>query len=75
MTTVAEMIEWLKKLPQDSLVECGEEYSDSWGVSMQFTDVDLKSCEVFDFTDPKYDTETYKKYSGKRIVRIRASQS
>ena len=67
MTTVAEMIEWLKTLPQDAEVECGVERTKSYEVYMEFVPVDIKSCEVFDYTGEKYNTC---RYAGRIIVQI-----
>lgn len=60
MTTVAQMIEWLKTLPQDAEVECGVESTrvrfdnyETYETYMSMAPVDIKSCEVFDCTGPK----------------------
>lgn len=70
MTTVAQMIEWMKTLPQDAEVECGAEDSKGYGVYMHMIPVDFKACEVFDFTSEK-DREKYPYMGGKVLVRIR----
>jgi len=65
MTTVAQMIEWLKTLPQDAEVECGVE--STWGYetymsTFALAPVDIESCEVFDYIGPDL--------RGKTIVHI-----
>lgn len=50
MTTVAQMIEWLKTLPQDAEVECGVERSHEYGCYLSMVPVDINSCDVFDYT-------------------------
>jgi hypothetical protein len=45
MTTVAQMIEWLKTLPQDAEVECGDDEADLPYMVMRSVDID--SCHVF----------------------------
>jgi transposase InsO family protein len=67
MTTVAEMIEWLKTLPQDAEVECGVEERGSYESHMVYRHVDIESCEVFDYTGEKYNTC---RYAGRIIVQI-----
>ncbi len=69
MTTVAQMIEWMKTLPQDAEVECGVEVRGSYDSWMTFKPVDIESCDVFDFTDEK-DREKYPHIAGKIIVQI-----
>lgn len=72
MTTVAQMIEWLKTLPQDAEVECGVEstraYENFYETYMSMAPVDIKSCEVFDYIGPVY--EKYPDLRGKTIVHI-----
>ena len=68
MTTVAEMIEWMKTLPQDAEVECGVEESGSYERWMTYRPVKIDYCDVFDYKD-----ETYKDYPnlyGKIIVQL-----
>lgn len=69
MTTVAEMIEWLKTLPQDAIVECGKEVQQGYERYMTDADVDISYCDVFDFTN---EVNTDLKYTGKVVVVIRA---
>lgn len=66
MTTVAQMIEWMKTLPQDAEVECGVEEEGSYSNYMVMGTVDIESCRVFDFTK-----NTDGRYAGKIIVEIR----
>lgn len=69
MTTVAQMIEWMKTLPQDAEVECGVEVTAVYDTYMEMKAVDIEACDVFD-----YGEEYRKKYphiAGKVIVRIR----
>lgn len=69
MTTVAEMIEWLKTLPQDAIVKCGKEVQQGYERYMTYDDVDISCCDVFDFTD---EVMMNPKYTGKVVVVIRA---
>ena len=68
MTTVAQMIEWLKTLPQDAEVKCGVESTRVYESFMSMAPVDIEYCEVFDYTGPKY--EKYPDIRGKTIVHI-----
>ena len=71
MTTVAQMIEWMKTLPQDAEVECGVEVSGSgYETYMKMSHVDIEACDVIDFTSPA-DREKYPTMAGKTIVMIR----
>ncbi len=70
MTTVAQMIEWLKTLPQDAEVECGEEVISGYSTYMTYSPVDIEDCAVFDYTGPEYDR--YPQLHGKKIVQISA---
>lgn len=54
MTTVAQMIEWMKTLPQDAEVECGVEFRASYESYMEMQPVKIDYCDVFDYTDEKY---------------------
>jgi hypothetical protein len=40
MTTVAQMIEWMKTLPQDAEVECGDDEGDLPYMVMRSVDID-----------------------------------
>ena len=68
MTTVAQMIEWLKTLPQDAEVECGVEPTCVYETYMSMCPVDIESCQVFDCTGTKY--EKRPDIRGKTIVHI-----
>ena len=72
MTTVAQMIEWLKTLPQDAEVECGVKKTKGYETFMEMKPVDIEDCDVIDYTSEK-DRELYRYYpfAGKVIVRIR----
>ena len=69
MTTVAQMIEWLKTLPQDAEVECGEEVTSGYSTYVTYSPVDIESSYVFDYTDPEWADS---KLAGKVIVQINA---
>ena len=47
MTTVAKMIEWMKTLPQDTVVECGEEVCGNYETYMTHKPVDIEASIVF----------------------------
>jgi hypothetical protein len=68
MTTVAQMIEWMKTLPQDAEVQCGVEESSGYWTYMKMKPVDIECCDVFDYKDEawKGDLDIY----GKVIVNI-----
>jgi hypothetical protein len=68
MTTVAQMIEWMKKLPQDAEVQCGVEESDCDGRYMVHRPVDIESCDVFNFKHKRYKDHPH--VYGKIIVQI-----
>ena len=70
MTTVAQMIEWMKTLPQDAEVECGVERSNSYATYMMMAPVDIECCDVFDYTS-KEDREKYPAMAGRCMVMIR----
>ena len=70
MTTVAEMIEWLKTLPQDAEVECGVEVTKGYDTWMEMRPVDIKACDVFDYTSEQ-DRAKYPAMAGKTLVMIR----
>ena len=55
MTTVAQLIDYLKTLPQDAVVECKREDSDRWGNrGVELSPVVISSCYVYDYRDPKW---------------------
>jgi hypothetical protein len=67
MTTVAQMIEWMKTLPQDAEVDCGVEVTYGNDTCMVYRDVKIDQCEVFDYTDESYKGSMI---FGKVIVRV-----
>lgn len=70
MTTIAQMIEWMKTLPQDAEVECGVEDTVGYNTYMSMRPVDIECCDVFDYTSEE-DREMYPKMAGKVLVLIR----
>ena len=68
MTTVAQMIEWMKTLPPDAEVECGVEVTGGYSTYMEMRPVDIECSYVFDYTGPEYDK--YPHIRGKTIVQI-----
>ncbi len=69
MTTVAQMIEWMKTLPQDAEVECGVEAVSGYTTYMSHAPVNIEYCDVFDYTIEE-DRERYPIFAGRVIVRI-----
>jgi hypothetical protein len=69
MTTVAEMIEWMKTLPQDAEVECGVEVQCSYSTYMSFQPVQIDYCTVFDYKSEE-DRAKYPARAGKTFVHI-----
>lgn len=67
MTTVAQMIEYLKTLPQEAEVQCG--YETSSGYSFAMGDVDLDATCIFDYTNEE-ERKRAGKLAGKIIVKI-----
>lgn len=67
-TTVAQMIEWLKTLPQDAEVECGVEVTCAYSTYMEMRPVDFECSGVLDYTGPEY--EKYRYLRGKKIVQL-----
>jgi hypothetical protein len=70
MTTVAQMIEWMKTLPQDAEVECGAEVTNNYSTYMTMVAVDIDDCSVIDFTSDEYRVK-YPKLAGKVFVLIK----
>ena len=70
MATVAEMIEWMKTLPQDAEVECGVEVTKSYETYMKMESVDIEACDVISYTS-EHDREKYPHMAGKTLVMIR----
>jgi len=69
MTTVAEMIEWMKTLPQDAEVECGVEVRGSYESYMVYRPVDIEGSVVFDYKS-EADRAKYPARAGKTFVHI-----
>ena len=69
MTTVAQMIQWMKTLPQDAVVECGVEVTKGYSTYMKMEPVDIDSCTVLDFTAGENRTK-YPHMSGRTIVML-----
>jgi hypothetical protein len=70
MTTVAQMIEWMKTLPQDAVVECGVENSRGYERYMEMKPVDIEACDVISYTSES-DRAKYPTMAGKVFVMIR----
>ena len=70
MTTVAQMIEWMKTLPQDAEVECGVEVTRHYQTYMSMEPVDIEACDVLDYTSDE-DRAKYPTMAGKTLVMIR----
>ena len=70
MTTVAQMIEWMKTLPQDTVVVCGIERTKSYETWMEFVPVDISACDLYDYTSEE-DRVKYPDMVSRRIVMIR----
>ena len=70
MTTVAQMIEWMKTLPQDAEVECGVEVTKGYDTWMAMKPVDISDCCVIDYTSEE-DRAKYPAMAGKTLVMIR----
>ena len=70
MTTVAQMIEWMKTIPQDAIVHCGVERTKAYETWMEFKPVDIQACDAYDYTSPE-DREKYPKMAGMCIIMIR----
>jgi hypothetical protein len=70
MTTVAQMIEWMKTMPPDAEVECGVEVTKGYDTWMEMKPVDIESCDVFDYSS-KEDWIKYPRMAGRVIVYIR----
>lgn len=70
MTTVAQMIDWLKTLPQDAEVECGVEVTSGYSTYMEMRPVDIDSSNIIDYTSEEARTK-YPAMAGKVLVEIR----
>ncbi len=69
MATVAQMIEWMRSLPQDAEVKCGREERGSYESYMTMVPVDIASCNIMDFTSEKYRAE-YPFFAGRVIIEL-----
>ena len=69
MTTVAQMIEFFKTMPQDAEVECRVERSDSYAIYTEMRPVDIDDFTVIDYTSEE-DRVKYPKMAGKTIIMI-----
>ena len=70
MTTVAQMIEWMKTLPQDAEVECGVGRTEGYETYMSMEPVDIEACDVLDYTS-EADRARFPEFAGKTFVMIR----
>ena len=70
MATVAQMIEWMKTLPQDAEVECGVEVTKGYNTYMSMEPVDIEACDVLDYSSPE-NRRKYPAMAGKTFVMIR----
>ena len=70
MTTVAQMIEWMKTMPQDAEVECGVEVTGGYVNYMTMKPVDIEECDVISYTS-EADRAKYPNMAGKTFVMIR----
>jgi hypothetical protein len=72
MTTVAEMIEWMRtSMPQDAEVMCGVEVTKGYNTYMEMKPVDIQACDMFDYSSPEA-CEKYPNMAGKCIIMIRS---
>lgn len=69
MTTVAQMIEWMKTLPPDAEVECGVEVTKGHDTYMAMKPVCIPSCDVLDYTSEE-DRVKYPAMAGRTLVLI-----
>jgi len=69
MTTVAQMIEWFKTLPQDAEVECGVEAQSGYERYMTMHPVDIEACDVLSYTSED-NRKMYPRLAGKTFVLI-----
>lgn len=69
MTTVAQMIEWMKTLPAEAEVMCGVEVTGGYDTYMVMRPVDIESCSILDYTSEE-DQEKYPRFAGKVFVQI-----
>lgn len=69
MTTVAQMIEFFKTMPQDAEVECRVECNGSYSVYTEMRPVDINDFTVIDYTSEE-DRVKYPNMAGKTIIMI-----
>lgn len=69
MTTVAQLIEALQKLPPEAEIECGKEVRAAFDSYMKFVPVDVEDFTVCDYRDED-DRLKYPNMFGKVIVMI-----
>lgn len=69
MTTVADMIEWMKTLPPDATVECGIEVTSGHQTYMRMGSVSIPACDVIDYRSESR-REKYPAMAGRVIVMI-----
>lgn len=69
MTTVAQMIEWMKTLPQDAVVECGVEVTEGYSTWMEMKPVRIEYCDIFDYTSEESRCK-FPTMAGKVIIAI-----
>ena len=66
MTTVAQMIEWLNTLPPEAEIQCGREETCGYSSYMVMDDVNIDSCEVYDYREGDWKPHV----AGKVIVQM-----
>lgn len=69
MTTVAQMIEWMKTMPQDAIVHCGVAVSKNYSTWMEMKPADIECCNMFDYSDEE-SRKMFPQMAGKKIVMI-----
>ena len=69
MTTVAQMIEWMKTLPQDAEVQCGVEVTKGYDTWMTYKPVKIEHCDLFDYSSEE-DRVKYPQMNGVKVVHI-----
>lgn len=70
MSTVSEIIQWLKTLPEDAEVQCGVEGTCCGSTYMTYSSVDIQWSEIIDYSASS-DRFRYPETAGKTIVRLR----
>jgi hypothetical protein len=69
MATVAEMIEFFKTLPQDAIVECGDEVNGWYGPETVMRPVDIESIQVLDYSSEE-NRQQFPQMEGKILIRL-----